>query len=247
MEYTPPRASLRGYDHVVSIGNKCPTAMMLRELGIYGPSFPFDPVPTTPALVLKYIQDPAGFVPSRGSVYNADGVWFGHFDVDAKHAETAAMFQRRFERLFRALRGEGRVLLVYTAEADVYNEMGKSVQRQPRGPPEADGVRARHVPSGVQARVRTHEPELRRHGGYGQRHDPRAGGELLGRHEHAHGRGCGRVSCNAQAAVRRHCLRALPVDFSGGLYHDASPGRRSRVLRRDRRVHSCGEKVAPEA
>lgn len=74
MEYTPPRASLRGYDHVVSIGNKCATTIALRALGVYGPAFPFDCIPTTPALVLKYILDPTDFLPERGSVYNADGV-----------------------------------------------------------------------------------------------------------------------------------------------------------------------------
>lgn len=124
MEYTPPRASLRGYDHVVSIGNKCATAIALRALGVYGPAFPFDYIPTTPALVLKYILDPTDFLPERGSVYNADGVWFGHFDVDEGHAGTVAKFKRRFERLYCALRGTGRVLFVYTSEADVYNEMG---------------------------------------------------------------------------------------------------------------------------
>lgn len=124
MEYTPPRASLRGYDHVVSIGNKCATTIALRALGVYGPAFPFDYIPTTPALVLKYILDPTDFLPERGSVYNADGVWFGHFDVGEGHAGTVAKFKRRFERLYCALRGTGRVLFVYTSEADVYNEMG---------------------------------------------------------------------------------------------------------------------------
>jgi hypothetical protein len=126
MEYaaTPPRASLRGYDHVVSIGNNCDATITLRALGIYGPAFPFDYIPTTPDLVLKYIIDPAGFLPERGSVYNADGVWFGHFDVDERHAETAAKFKRRFERLYCALRGTGRVLFLYTAAGDVFNQMG---------------------------------------------------------------------------------------------------------------------------
>jgi hypothetical protein len=41
------------YDCIISIGNKCPTAMILRKLNIYNESYPFDYIPTTPQLILN--------------------------------------------------------------------------------------------------------------------------------------------------------------------------------------------------
>lgn len=111
------------YDAIVSIGNKCPTAMILRDLGIYKESFPFDYVPTTPALILKYLKSPYEFYPGKGQVYTADGLWFGHFDLHSKYDLTVEAFKRRFDRLFFLLQERKRILFVYTSEADIYNEM----------------------------------------------------------------------------------------------------------------------------
>ena len=111
------------YDAIVSIGNKCPTAMILRELGIYRESFPFDYVPTTPALILKYLKSPYEFYPAKGQVYTADGLWFGHFDLDSNYDVTVETFKRRFDRLFNHLESRRKLLFVYTSEADIYNEM----------------------------------------------------------------------------------------------------------------------------
>jgi len=112
------------YDAIVSIGNKCPTAMILRELGIYRESFPFDYVPTTPELILKFLRDPVEFYPGKSQIVTADGLWFGHFDLQSGYDVTMETFKRRFDRLFSLLESKKRILFVYTSEADIYNEMG---------------------------------------------------------------------------------------------------------------------------
>jgi len=85
------------YDEIISIGNKCPTAMILKELGVYKESYPFDYVPTTPKLILKYLQDPTEFYPFKNTVKTEDGLWFGHYDISEKYGQTIKTFKRRFE------------------------------------------------------------------------------------------------------------------------------------------------------
>ena len=125
MNYLPiiKKVNLSNYDEIVSIGNKCPTTMILRELNIYKESFPFDSIPTTPRLILKYLQDQTDFFPKKYTVRTADDVWFGHYDLGEKYDETIETLKRRFERLFTLLKSNQRILFVYTSEADVYNEM----------------------------------------------------------------------------------------------------------------------------
>jgi Putative papain-like cysteine peptidase (DUF1796) len=126
MNYEEPQETLdpKIYDVIVSIGNKCPTAMVLKEMSLYGHSYPFDSIPTTPSLVLKYLQDQGEFYPCKNAERTEDGVWFGHFDLDSGYATTLKTFRRRFQRLFTALQERKRILFVYTSEADMYNEMG---------------------------------------------------------------------------------------------------------------------------
>jgi hypothetical protein len=112
------------YEYIVSIGNKCPTAIVLRELGLYRESFPFDFIPTTPKLILKYLRENTEFFPEKNVVRTKDDVWFGHFDINEEYEQTIQTFKRRFERLFNILKNKKRILFVYTSEADVYNEMG---------------------------------------------------------------------------------------------------------------------------
>lgn len=112
------------YDAIVSIGNKCPTAMILRELEIYGESFPFDFLPTTPKLIIKYLKDSLLFYPCKGEIITKDGLWFGHYDTFEGYDVTVEAFKRRFDRLFSLLSKKKRILFVYTAEADIYNELG---------------------------------------------------------------------------------------------------------------------------
>jgi hypothetical protein len=112
------------YDAIVSIGNKCPTTDTLRSLQLYNESFPFDYVPTTPQLILKYLKDRHDFFPVRHCERNEDDVWFGHFDINDHYDETITTFHRRFDRLIKLLENKKKVLFVYTSEADVYNEMG---------------------------------------------------------------------------------------------------------------------------
>jgi hypothetical protein len=125
MNYLPPTKFLNynDYEFIVSIGNKCPTAITLRDLNIYNQSFPFDYIPTTPYLILKYLQNQNDFYPQRNIVRTSDNVWFGHFDINEKYDETIEAFRRRFERLFNVLNNKKKILFVYTSEADVYNEM----------------------------------------------------------------------------------------------------------------------------
>jgi hypothetical protein len=97
--------------------------MILRELGVYRESFPFDYVPTTPSLILKYLKDPLLSYPGKGDLVTQDGVWFGHYDTFDEYGKTVEAFKRRFDRLFTLLCKKKRILFVYTAEADIYNEL----------------------------------------------------------------------------------------------------------------------------
>jgi len=112
------------YDAIVSIGNKCPTAIFLSSINVYGQSFPFDCIPTTPELILKYLKDQSDFYPQKDIVKNGDGVWFGHFNLSNEYDGTIDAFKRRFDRLFALLEAKKKILFVYTSEADVYNEFG---------------------------------------------------------------------------------------------------------------------------
>jgi len=126
MNYIKPSEFVNSndYDYIVSIGNKCPTAMILNDLKLYKESFPFDYIPTTPKLILKYMQDTTEFFPEKNVIRTKDDVWFGHFNLGDRYEETIETFQRRFARLFDVLSNKKRILFVYTSEADVYNEMG---------------------------------------------------------------------------------------------------------------------------
>jgi hypothetical protein len=125
MNYLLPTKFLnhKDYEYIVSIGNKCPTTMILKDLNIYTNSFPFDYIPTTPYLILKYIQNQDEFYPEKNIIRTKDNVWFGHFNLNDKYDETIEMFKRRFERLFYLLKNKKKILFVYTSEADIYNEM----------------------------------------------------------------------------------------------------------------------------
>ena len=125
MNYLQPTqfVDFNEYEYIVSFGNKCPTAMILKELNIYSVSFPFDYIPTTPELILKYLQSQDEFYPTKNVVRTKDDVWFGHFDINDKYNETIEKFKRRFARLFDILQNKKKILFVYTSEADIYNEM----------------------------------------------------------------------------------------------------------------------------
>lgn len=110
------------YDAIVSIGNKCPTAMLLSSTGVYGQAFPFDYIPTTPELILKYLKDQSDFYPEKDMITNKDGVWFGHFNFSSEYDSTIQAFKKRFDRLFTLLQEKKKILFVYTTEADLYNE-----------------------------------------------------------------------------------------------------------------------------
>lgn len=124
MEYTSPTKflNINDYEYIVSIGNKCPTAMILKKLNVYKESFPFDFIPICPFLINKYLKSQEEFYPKKNLVRNDDGVWFGHFDIDKNYTETIETFKRRFERLFNILQNKKKILFVYSSEADIYNE-----------------------------------------------------------------------------------------------------------------------------
>jgi hypothetical protein len=115
---------------MISIGNKCITRMALDELKLTTKSFPFDYIPTSPVLVLKYLQSRKDFFPPPGVVSNNDGVWFGHFDMSVHmRAQLEETFNRRFERLFNVFNSGEKFLLIYTTEADVYNELNNHINK----------------------------------------------------------------------------------------------------------------------
>lgn len=109
------------YDVVVSLGNKCTTTTVLRKLGIYKESFPFDAITSTPHLILKYLQNQEDFLPNAPATPSPDGLVFFHFNLN--EPTTRETFQRRFNRLFDALANQKRVLFCYTSQADVWNEL----------------------------------------------------------------------------------------------------------------------------
>jgi len=125
MNYTCHRAiDINEFDVVVSLGNRCISASVMRKLGLYRESFPFDYIPSTPELILKYLQNNEAFYPKEGSIYNNDWIWFGHFDFIGRRKEMMETFKRRFDRLYAALEAKKRILFVYTSEGDLYNELG---------------------------------------------------------------------------------------------------------------------------
>jgi hypothetical protein len=114
----------KDYAAVISLGNKCPTAMTLSSMGFYRQPFPFDYIPSTPELILKYMKDQTDFYPEKDTILNKDGVWFGHFNVWDGYNKTIEEFKERFAVLFGLLKEKKKVLFVYTTEADMYNEFG---------------------------------------------------------------------------------------------------------------------------
>ena len=128
IHYSEPNKTinLKEYDHIISIGNKCASAMMLRDIKVYKDSYPFDFVPTQPHLILKYIKSFEEFLPDRKNIRNKDDVWFGHFKFADKYDETVETFERRIQRLYDRLNSTNKILFVYTTEADVYNEMNSA-------------------------------------------------------------------------------------------------------------------------
>ena len=126
MNYIKPLTHINHfeYDAIVSIGNKCPTTMVLRDLNIYREAYPFDYVPTTPKLILKYLKNSEDFFPERYCIRTKDDVWFGHFNIYDRYDITISNFKRRFERLLNILKEKKKILFCYTTEADLYNEMG---------------------------------------------------------------------------------------------------------------------------
>jgi hypothetical protein len=122
MECASPCPSLKkeDYEHIVSIGRKCQTTLTLKRLQLYKESYPFDFVPTSPHLILKYLKDQLDFFPLPNQGNNRDGVWFGHFDVHENYAETIQTFQRRFQRLLDILRNRRSVLFVFASGAYVH-------------------------------------------------------------------------------------------------------------------------------
>lgn len=125
MNYIKPHIHINKneYDHIISIGNKCPTTMILKELNLYKESFPFDSIPTTPSLILKYLKNTNDFFPKYNKIRSDDNVWFGHFNLTDKYDDTILTFKKRFNRLFKLLENKERILFVYTSEADIYNEL----------------------------------------------------------------------------------------------------------------------------
>tara|TARA_B100001094_G_scaffold325262_1_gene379297 strand:+ start:5541 stop:6224 length:684 start_codon:yes stop_codon:yes gene_type:complete len=122
------------FDCVISLGSKCGTATLLNELGLRKKSFPFDFIPTSPDLILKYLIDDSEMYPSKNEhnrserefLVNADGVWFGHFNLSDGYTETISKFKQRRCDLIDYFHSKKSILFVYAAESDIYNEMNNS-------------------------------------------------------------------------------------------------------------------------
>ena len=120
-EYINPKE----YKHIVSLGNKCGTSMVLKRLKMRAKSYPFDYIPTTPELIKKYLEDDSSMFPNYGTDRNDDFVWFGHWKLEpeSEYENTKETFKRRMERFTDLLKSNESILFVYTSEADVSNEL----------------------------------------------------------------------------------------------------------------------------
>lgn len=115
----------RDYQHIVSLGNKCGTSMVLRRLRMRPKSYPFDYIPTNPELIKKYLEDDSNMFPEYGKDRNNDYVWFGHWELEPEpeYENTKETFNRRMKRFKDLLKSNESILFVYTSEADISNEM----------------------------------------------------------------------------------------------------------------------------
>jgi hypothetical protein len=116
------KLSLDKYDEYISIGNKCPTGIMIQKLGLRSNSYPFDWIPTQPYHILNYIKTNfEEFYPEPGKILNKENIWFGHHDFN--NPETKLTLERRIKRLYDLFNSDKKTLFIYTSEADIYNEM----------------------------------------------------------------------------------------------------------------------------
>ena len=120
--------------YYISIGNKCETAIRLKQLDLRTMSLPFDYIPTRPDLVLKYIKSEfIDFLPTHnktvrdGGLLNDDDVWFGHFFTENMsnddYLQMANTFEIRCKRLLDIFNGNNNIVLVYSSLGDIYNEL----------------------------------------------------------------------------------------------------------------------------
>ena len=118
----------------ISIGNKCETAIRLKQLDLRTVSLPFDYIPTRPDLILKYIKSEfIDFLPihnkivEEGGLLNDDGVWFGHFFHEnmsiEDYMQMVNTFETRCKRLLDIFNGNNEIVLVYGSLGDIYNEL----------------------------------------------------------------------------------------------------------------------------
>lgn len=116
------------YDEFISLGGNCPSAMTLQSLNLRKNAYPFDWCPTTPQLILKYIQDNISYYPEPGQEYNKDGCWFGHFyyNYGNDFANMVSIIQRRFERFDQKMKEGKKILFLYQSEGDIYNQLNKT-------------------------------------------------------------------------------------------------------------------------
>lgn len=122
MDYKTDLKMTKYYEYV-SLGNKCPTAMMLQNLNLRKHSYPFDWIPTLPHHILTYIKNKfIDFFPQKDCVLNKENIWFGHHDFN--NQETKITLERRIDRLYELFNTcDKKTLFIYTTEADIYNEM----------------------------------------------------------------------------------------------------------------------------
>lgn len=119
--------------YYISIGNKCETAIRLKQLNLRTVSLPFDYIPTRPDLILKNIQSEfVDFLPThkqteQGNMLNGDGVWFGHFFHEnmsnEEYLQMVNTFETRCKRLLDIFNGNNKIVLVYSSLGDIYNEL----------------------------------------------------------------------------------------------------------------------------
>ncbi len=103
----------------ISVGDRCFSSIMLKDFNLRLSSYPFDYIPSSPSLILKYCQTASSFYPSEGSIYNEDGIPFAHFLPRLSRRDFRETFEKRLGRFQNVLTNAKPVVFVHTTESQI--------------------------------------------------------------------------------------------------------------------------------
>lgn len=115
---------LQKYTEIISIGNTKTSKLLIDRLQLPSSTYPFDDITTQPHFIIKYIHDNTQFFPIENEIKNNDNVIFENIDLStsAKRSVFEAEMKHCFAKFAELFSKETKVLLLYTTEADLYNQ-----------------------------------------------------------------------------------------------------------------------------